>query len=46
MKISVLERGEMAKEPEIWNSGGHGDGQVFSFCQGRGRDSNADCDPI
>lgn len=46
MKISVLEWGGTVKETEIWEGGGHGDGQVFSFCQGRGRDGNAGCDPI
>lgn len=46
MEISVLERGEMAKKPEIWESGGHGGGRVFSFCPGRGRDFSAGCDPI
>jgi len=32
MEISVLEQGETAGEPEIWEGGGHGDGQVFAFC--------------
>lgn len=36
MKISILERGEMAKEPEIWESGGHGMGKCFHFARAVG----------